>query len=754
MKQEIESREMVEMAVIVLLNGTKSKIAVMDDDGHLKLENHSILTQYLNPYHNRKKMTKKLADTLSLVFQYYFFCSDDKQIDICARVILFIYAISSVDLTYWHFDIANRKEKIKQEAILSLVDALFHAFQGKEKVSRTELQNLVYTTAISRHWRIDTGPMEISIAGYENILNAYKAYDMCMHQLNGNDKGKAFRKYENYYEFTDSMTPEMFHAELHNRADKVIDQINSFLHFISDLLETDSLDALKQKYTSLTYKMFKKPINGNNKKWKEQILSCNSGFFSFQNCINDLFQELSFTNLYLLRNAFLSYFDEKLSELQIKYASEKSTANSELMGCATYKRIVRNLTDSIRYIQLQARVNIEAGTFGSCHCKKNSVRTNRITDMRELIRVMVEYLFYGVSTKIGKEDDNCFSSQKLKEIRSDIVYKYLNGDQKKFTNHVRDALYYRVKYYLYPNERFEGKETTISPRQFGELLWQFFYYIFGMDFYMLRMDSSDNQTRKEHWCELMHMVFEIIMHEGTMPELDRMVNKKFIELQFKMEGKSISHFTPDEIEFFRHQEILGLANYDRIHKKTIKAIMGEANHYEALSLVKDIMRRLIEAKMASMLDRVNKTNDLIFQLLRTNDAKTDDENCKYNFYSSLKEESGEPIAIDDTQLDEFMQWICTGVTANRHRNLKINFSEIKEKLWAIINKFSEMEHISYRTLYGESYGKAEKEKEKKFNAVNKEFLECDRIQSLNLMLQRMYKYLLYEEWIDANLRLI
>lgn len=123
MKQEIESREMAEMAVIVLLNGTKSKIAVRDDDGHLKLENHSILTQYLNPYHNRKKMTKRLADTLSLAFQYYLFYGDDKQIDVCTRAILFIYAISSVDLTYWHYDITNGEEKTKQETILSLVDA-------------------------------------------------------------------------------------------------------------------------------------------------------------------------------------------------------------------------------------------------------------------------------------------------------------------------------------------------------------------------------------------------------------------------------------------------------------------------------------------------------------------------------------------------------------------------------------------------------------------------------------------------------
>lgn len=726
MKQEIESREMVEMAVIVLLHGVKSKVAVRDENGQLKLENRSILTQYLNPYHNRKKMTKKLADTLSLAFQYYLFYGDDKQIDVCARAILFIYAINSVDLTFWHYDIANGKEKTKQEAILSLVDALFHAFQGKEKVSRTELQNLVYTTAISRHWRIDTEPMEISNAGYLNILNAYQPCDIPY----------------------DHMTSGL-HEKLHNRADKVIDEISGFLHFISDLLETDSLNAFKQKHPRLTYQMLYKPINENNRKWKEQVLTCNLGFFDFQNHINDLFQILSFTNLYLLYNALLSCFNEKLSEFQIKYTSEKSAENSELMECGTFKRIIIKVRDSIRYIQLQARVNIEIGTFGSCHCMKNSVRTNRITNSRELIRVMVEYLFYGVGTKIGKEYDNCFSSQKLKEIRSDIVYKYLNGKQKKFTNHVYDALKYRVRYYLYPNERSDGKETTTSPQQFGELLWQFFYYTFGIDFYMLRMNNSDDRTRKEYWYELVCKVFKRIMNNRTIPELDEMLNQEFVMLQFKMEGKFISRFTPDEIEFFRHQETQGLANYDMIHKN---AMLGEANH-EAMSLAEDIMRRLIEAKIASMLDRINKTKDLIFQLLRTSDAKTDDENYKYNFYSSLQEENGEPIAIDDTQLDEFMQWISTGVIANRHQNLKIDFSEIKEKLWILINEFFEMEQISYKTLCDESYGKADKEKEKKFDAVNEKFLESDKIQNLNLMLQRMYKYLLYEEWIDANLKL-
>lgn len=711
MKREIESREMVEMAVIVLLNGTKSKIAVRDDDGHLKLENHSILTQYLNPYHNRKKMTKKLADTLSLAFQYYLFYGDNKQTDICARAIMFIYAISSVDLTYWHYDITNGGEKTKQETILSLVDALFHAFQGKEKVKRAELQNLVYTTAISRHWHIDTKPMKISIAGYNNILNTYLNYDMIIYQLNGNDEEKTLRKYGNYYILPDDVTTESFHAGLHNRADKVIDKISIFLHFVSDLLETDDLNLLKQKYTKLEYEILRKPIIKNNK-WKMQVLTCYFKSFSFQEIINDLFYELSFTNLYLLYNALLNILYERISELRKKYASEKSAANSELFECSTFKHIIINIRDSIRYIQLQARVNIEIGTFGSSHCMKNSVRTNKITNSRELIGTMVEYLFYGVSTKIGKEDPNCSSSQKLKEIRSDIVYKFLNGKQKKFTNHVYDALKYRVRYYLYPNERSDGKETTTSPQQFGELLWQFFYYAFGIDFYMLRMDNSDDRTRKEYWYELVCKVFKRIMNNRTIPELDEMLNQEFVMLQFKMEEKFISRFTPDEIDFFRHQEILGLAKYDMIHKR---AMLGESDQ-ESLLFAEDIIKRLVEAKMADMLDRIDKEKE-------------------------------------NMRLDEFMQWICTGVIANRRQNLKIDFSETKKELWNLINDFSKMKQISYKTLCDESYEKADKEKEKKFDAVNEKFLESDKIQNVNLMLQRMYKYLLYEEWIDANLKL-
>lgn len=438
-----------------------------------------------------------------------------------------------------------------------------------------------------------------------------------IYQLNGNDKKAALKKYGNYYEFSDSMTIEEFQSKIHMNSDKVVNQINSFVSFILDLLEADSLDEFKQKYADLKYHNFNNPINDNSKKWKEQVLCCNSEFWNVRNWRNDLFQELRFTNLYLLSNAFLNIFYEKLLDFQLKYTSRKerlSMSNCKLVECDKFKQIIGELGDCIRYIQLQIRVNDEIGTFGSCHCKGISVRMHRIKDVRELLKVMIEFLFYGVSTKIGKKDEN----RLIKEIRSDIVYKYLNGEQKKFTDSIRNALYYRVRYSLYPRERADGKETVISPQQFGELLWQFFYYAFGADFYMLRMDNSDDRIRKEYWCDLVKMIFSMIMQGKTMQELDKMVNRKFVRFQFKIEGKFISRFTPDEIEFFKHQEVIGLTNYEKLYER---AMMGEKDD-ETQMLASEIMRRLIEVKIASILDKASETMELISHLLRTENAES------------------------------------------------------------------------------------------------------------------------------------
>lgn len=150
---------------------------------------------------------------------------------------------------------------------------------------------------------------------------------------------------------------------------------------------------------------------------------------------------------------------------------------SWLFTSKIFKKIKFEFEDCISFIQLQIRINKELGTFGSCHCKTNSIINTRIKDLREFISVIVEYLFYGVSTKIGIINNK----GELKEIYDDIIYLYISGNQKKFTKKVKTALYYRIEYHLNRNEYF------------FKLLWQLFYYVFGVDFYMLNDSNKNNE---------------------------------------------------------------------------------------------------------------------------------------------------------------------------------------------------------------------------------------------------------------------
>lgn len=146
-------------------------------------------------------------------------------------------------------------------------------------------------------------------------------------------------------------------------------------------------------------------------------------------------------------------------------------------------------------------------------------------------------------------------------------------------------------------------------------------------------------------------------------------------------------------------------------------MMGEKDD-ETKMLASEIMRRLIEVKTAFILDKASETMDFISHLLRTENTElfkyygeyrmplqVYNINWKYNFYCLLKDKNRIPIAIDDLQLDEFVKWISTGIVMSRIQGIKINFCDIKSKLWILINKFSEMEHISYRTLYSKNYDK-------------------------------------------------
>ena len=77
--EEICSREFAEMFVALLLKGVKNKIAVRNDKDELEFTESSLINHYLNPYNDRKRMTKKIAEALNNTFEYMIFKQKDKE---------------------------------------------------------------------------------------------------------------------------------------------------------------------------------------------------------------------------------------------------------------------------------------------------------------------------------------------------------------------------------------------------------------------------------------------------------------------------------------------------------------------------------------------------------------------------------------------------------------------------------------------------------------------------------------------------
>lgn len=365
--EKIKSREIAEMFVMVLLKGVKSRIAVKNDKDEWELVESSLINQYLNPYNDRKRMTRKIADALSNTFKYYLYNSGKKYAEIYAEAILFIYSASHVDLTYFH---NNMKEN--QETLIKIIDSLFHAFAGKESIKINELENLVYTMTFGQYWNIENNMKVINIASYYEYADA--SYHCCtkkdLIELNKIfESGKAYEK------------------------------IQSCLQFLKDLIYTDNIESLSEKYEKFYSRLTGKPINGSG--WKKSVLLNTFNLSDLTESIKLVLIELSRTNNYLIINAYFSLLLEDLNN-SVNETAGKSE-NYELFSNDTFKRVHQNLKDCINIIQLQIRVNKEIGTFGSCHCMMNSVKTDNIKDVRQFISVIIDFLFYGVSTKKGRD---------------------------------------------------------------------------------------------------------------------------------------------------------------------------------------------------------------------------------------------------------------------------------------------------------------------------------------------------------------
>lgn len=87
----IFSKDAAKIAVITLLKGIKCRTAVFNaDNNNLELKNSSIIAQFLKTDNNRRKMTKKLAYSLSNTFKYYILSSGTEYKDVYKSNYLYI----------------------------------------------------------------------------------------------------------------------------------------------------------------------------------------------------------------------------------------------------------------------------------------------------------------------------------------------------------------------------------------------------------------------------------------------------------------------------------------------------------------------------------------------------------------------------------------------------------------------------------------------------------------------------------------
>lgn len=648
-------------------------------------------------------MTKKIADTLSDTFQYYIENLEGSYNDICARTIIFIYAVSGVDLTYLHFIAKSDAENV-QKTLTEIVDEIFHAFVGKESIRSSELENLVYNRKFGEYWNIGC-----------NIKNISR---------------------DNYFNFISDNSLEDSKDQVIERGKKAEENIENLIYYILDLIDSDSMETFSEKHGAVN-NIARLPIK--SKTWKAYYLSEKFDFFYFTEQMKELINGLRVTNLYMEVNSKFNFLISKINKaIDKKNISEE---NMLLFKSNRFEEIKNELKESISFIQFQVRVNKEQGTFGSCHCRMNSVKNPEIDEVRKFISIMVEYLFYGVSSKIGVVDNK----NELKEKHDDTIYLYISGKQKKFTKKTKSALYYRIKYHLDKNEYF------------FKMLWQLFYYVFGMDFYML-----NNVNKNNDWLKLIDKTLLLIENGKSMDILEKYISWKYDILQCKYENEMIFSFTPDEIEFFRKCDVVGYNGYIHIYEN----IIGMDMDFDITELRNEVTMKYIQVKINALLSELQETVKFIEELLKARspneifrkyenyDVTVTEEklNWKYKLYFYTQDENKIRVTINQIRLEQLIKFISVYASACRFYCNKFEFEMNIDIIRSCIKRMLHMPYKKYESYYEKSDDRASIKQKEIFNKTNMEFLNSYEIKSLYAMTKMMYKYLRYSEWIDKNIR--
>lgn len=734
----IFSKDAAKIAVITLLKGVKCKIAVINaDNDNLELKNSSIITQFLNPDNNRTKMTRKLAYSLSNTFKYYILNSGTEYKDMCARAIIFIYAVSNVDLTYLYYYLEENDNTQVQNSLIDIVENIFYAFVGNEYITVNALEDAVYKAIYKRYWSMSYNNRIVSYHDYINFNNSTCLYDIGKIQIeedwistDENNIEKIINRFGDYVDFNENITIDEFESKILRLGMSAWDPIEYILEYVRSLIAAKSIKEFTTKYKEEVNPINGEPIRG--KGWKELYLLNITGLKVLTNEIRSLICGLRVSNDYLKYifkvNFYIEYFQ------QAEYRKKNTVENESFFNIEIYKSIQKQFYSLLIMIQIQVRINNELGTFGCCHYRMNTVRKKDIKDTRELVALLEDYIFYKVNFYDESTINTSIASMKL----------YTSGKQKTFTEPVKDGIIKHISYQLNNNNCFY------------EQIWQFYCYAFGIDFYMLRSDA-----KTEAWTELIIYTLDMIEAGFPIARIEKCIHKKYIELQYENEKICSMRFTPDEIDVFRKYDSIGLKYMQYI----IDNMITIDNSPEITVLKTEMTNKYIDIKIKAFNSRLNSS--LIFLesvLLSKSITEYDDSqfnyiplederiNWKYRVYTGLHNEQDVYRAINNHELDDFMKYIAVYFSLKRQHLWVLDKEyDIKKYTLDNINRLKKLTDPYYSAITSVS-GKSSEKHDEIFE-LNKNFLQCDEIRYLHTMLDLMYKYVIYLQWYIEQMRI-
>lgn len=691
MENKICAKNITELSVITLMNGKKTRVALKNEDGTFTIKTMSVLTQYLNPNNDRKKMTKKIAKTIVNNFEYYIKNTIENESfdEMCAKALLFIYKVSGIDMTYLLDKTDDElSEKIIVDHLVRALYSIFKSLVGKEKINFLDIENYAENIVFYKNnkfkerdiYKFNDCDIEVSLAGYLNYIP------------NLNDE------YPSYDE-------------------KVCDHFNIVL----DLIKTDNKDDFIEKYRNKINIPYQNIVTENN--WKKLYFI---DYFKVLYNIKINFKTKK-RNEYSYEAACYQIFRNKIFYLLDK---KDTKANKILKESDSFERFIKKINEHIKFLRLQAQIDNELSMFGY-----NLGYTKNIHDSRQLITEMMDYLFYGVYAKIGRKDEK----NKISEVWRDTITKYINGEQNKFTKAVSDAIYYRIEYNLKNKDYFKS------------LVWQFMYYAFGIDFYMISCARD--------WLALIKIIFNCVMKNMTIADIGENVELIFDNEQYKklIHNKKPIRFTPYEIKYFRQLDICGLNLYEKLGDEIkisdkgfdVAYIKGEMTVKYIKIKMNRIKKKYIDTvEFAEKLFGYKSPDNYDGAILVTNQVK---ESWKCYILKNRCDELCNKLSITVEEIKEMAHLVSAVIIGSRINRL--GYENIKNEFKDCVKKIASLHETTYRKATDKYKNKKEERQAIEFHNTNKVLWRCDLIQELYKWTKMILGYIVYSEWIDDNLKL-